>query len=154
MVKSRQRKLDERWGSESSAKGTRFKLNRDLAGFHETRRNAIEVEEEERGITLRIEDPPELRSAGTLVSLEDVAFGYVKGKAVLSGVTFGIEPGSRIGLGGAVSSLDPESEEGLLMKVKNGQGKTSLARLIVGELKSSAGSIMSHPHMRARWYHI
>lgn len=32
MVKSRQKKLNERWGVETSAKGTRFKLNRDMAG--------------------------------------------------------------------------------------------------------------------------
>jgi hypothetical protein len=32
-VKSRQKKLDDRWGLEKSAKGTRFKLNRDLAGY-------------------------------------------------------------------------------------------------------------------------
>ncbi len=31
-------RLDDRWGVEQSAKGTRFKLNRDLVGYHLTSR--------------------------------------------------------------------------------------------------------------------
>ncbi len=104
MIKSRQRKLDKRWGSETNVKGGRFKLNRDLAGFHDSRRSAIEVREEERGVHLRIDDPPELRAAGTLVHCEDVAVGYA-GNSLLGGVTFGLEQMGRVGLVGAVGHI-------------------------------------------------
>jgi len=105
MVKSRQRKLDERWGAETSANGGRFKLNRHLAGFHFSRRNPVEIEDMEKDVRLRIDDPPGSRQAGTLVSLENVGFAYGEGQTVLSGVTLGVEPGGRVGLLGAVGHL-------------------------------------------------
>lgn len=46
-AKSRQKKLDDRWGLEVSAKGGRFKLNRDLIGWHASRRDDIEVPADE-----------------------------------------------------------------------------------------------------------
>ena len=38
---SKQRKLDERHGLEVNAKGHRFKLNRDRAGFHHSLRDDV-----------------------------------------------------------------------------------------------------------------
>ncbi|GAA6024343.1 hypothetical protein JCM8202_003687 [Rhodotorula sphaerocarpa] len=102
MVKSREKKLEERWGAETSAKGTRFKLNRDMAGFHLDRRGAIEIEAPERQVKIKLEDPPPLRTLGDL--------------------------GGRIAFVG-----------------QNGNGKSTLAKLIVGELQPTKGSIVRHP---------
>ena len=40
---SRQKKLDNRWGLEVGLKGGRFKLNRDLVGYHTSQRAKIEI---------------------------------------------------------------------------------------------------------------
>src|SRR5690348_5470493 len=76
MVKSRTKKLNDRWGNETSAKGTRFKLNRDLVGFHLTSRNAIEIQEDEVGVKIKLPDVNELKVKGSLIHLENVGFGY------------------------------------------------------------------------------
>ncbi|CAD6579895.1 MAG: hypothetical protein TREMPRED_002604 [Tremellales sp. Tagirdzhanova-0007] len=134
MIKSRQRKLDERWGSETSSKGGRFKLNRDLPGFHDSRRLAIDIEEDEKEVRIRIDVPSDLRPNGTLVHLENVGWGYSKDN-LIGGVTMGVEQGGRMGLLGA-----------------NGQGKTTLAKLIVGQVQPRSGNITRHPNMRVGYF--
>ena len=114
MIKSRQRKLDERWGSETSSKGGRFKLNRDLPGFHDSRRLAIDIEEDEKEVRIRIDVPSDLRPNGTLVHLENVGWGYSKDN-LIGGVTMGVEQGGRMGLLGAVSHLFPRAIFGSLL---------------------------------------
>jgi ATP-binding cassette subfamily F protein 3 len=64
--------------------------------------------------------PDEL--APPLLSFEKVSFGYTAGKHVLSHIDMRLDPDDRIGLLGA-----------------NGNGKTTLARLIAGELKVLGG---------------
>ncbi|MCR9177125.1 MAG: ATP-binding cassette domain-containing protein [Alphaproteobacteria bacterium] len=64
--------------------------------------------------------PDEL--APPLLSFEKASFGYTSGKPVLSHVDMRLDPDDRIGLLGA-----------------NGNGKTTLARLIAGELKFQGG---------------
>ena len=59
-----------------------------------------------------------------LVSLENVAFGY-GGNLIFSGVTFAINEGERVGLIGA-----------------NGEGKTTLIKLISGELEAEQGAVI------------
>jgi len=100
-VKSRQKKLDDRWGAEVSAKGTRFKLNRDLAGYHLTSREQIVLEKQERETVWAFDQPSEIK--GSLVTLEKVDLGYIRGKDVLRDVSLVIHPGSRTSIVGAVS---------------------------------------------------
>jgi len=100
-VKSRQRKLDDRWGAEVSAKGTRFKLNRDLAGFHLTSRDQVVLEKEERDTVWAFDQPSEIK--GSLVTLEHVDLGHVKGVDVLRDVNLVIHPSTRTAIVGAVS---------------------------------------------------
>jgi ATP-binding cassette, subfamily F, member 3 len=64
--------------------------------------------------------PDEL--APPLLSFEKASFGYTPGKHVLSHIDMRLDPDDRIGLLGA-----------------NGNGKTTLARLIAGELKFQGG---------------
>jgi ATP-binding cassette subfamily F protein 3 len=111
MVKSRQKKLDERWGLERSAKGGRFKLNRDLVGYHLTAREEITQREEEGGAKIKVLDPGPLKVKGSLAHLEGVSLGYsgkgkTPGKVVLEGVNMTIEQGGRVALIGAVSGAE------------------------------------------------
>ena len=161
MVKSRQRKLDERWGSETSAKGTRFKLNRDLPGYHDSRRNAIEIEEDEKEVRIRIDVPPDLRASGTLVYLENVGWGYSK-ENLIGGVTLGIEQGGKLGVLGAVGYAFPRFimtttcyvflRDTDVPNIQNGQGKTTLAKLIVGQVQPRSGTTSRHPNMRVGYF--
>ncbi|KAI7465196.1 ABC transporter domain-containing protein [Hortaea werneckii] len=99
---SRKKKLGDRMGMEVSAKGTRFKLNRDLVGWHESHRDAIEVPEFDPPPRMEVPpSPPDLRTAGPLLSFEGVSFAYKSSdKAVLQDVSLTIHPGDRVGLVG------------------------------------------------------
>ncbi|KAL7628112.1 hypothetical protein AAE478_002309 [Parahypoxylon ruwenzoriense] len=153
-AKSRQKKLDERWGLEVSAKGGRFKLNRDLPGYHYANREDIEVPPDEKPVSFALPEPPELRFPGALLSLEKVAFRYPhphphphprgdakeKTKAlppplVLQDVNLSINMGDRIGILGL-----------------NGSGKSTLVRLLVEEAKPTAGVLTKHPQLRLGYY--
>lgn len=102
MAKSRTKKLNERWGAETSAKGTRFKLNRDLAGYHATNRDAIEIEAPEAETKIKLPAAAELRVAGDLVHLEQVSLGYKKASVIVEGVNLTIGYGDRVALVGKV----------------------------------------------------
>lgn len=102
MAKSRTKKLNERWGAETSAKGTRFKLNRDLAGYHATNRDAIEIEAPEAETKIKLPAAAELRVAGDLVHLEQVTLGYKKASVIVEGVNLTIGYGDRVALVGKV----------------------------------------------------
>lgn len=135
---SRKKKLDDRMGMQVNAKGGRFKLNRDLAGYHTSRRGEIEIPDFDPPVELSFPlQPPELRFPGALVSLENVSFGYPKSQEpVLKGVSFSIQPGARIGLAGL-----------------NGSGKSTLVSLIIGShggdgLTATSGNIIRHPRAR------
>ncbi|SJL03676.1 related to positive effector protein GCN20 [Armillaria ostoyae] len=98
---SRKKKIEERSGLEVSAKGTRFKLNRDLAGYHLKNRADFEIPTMDPPVKIALpSEPPPLRYPGALVSFEHVSFRYASKKPmVLSDITFSLHPGERIGLG-------------------------------------------------------
>jgi ATP-binding cassette subfamily F protein 3 len=124
---SRKKKLDERMGMEVGLRGGRFKLNRDLAGYHLTNRAEIEVPDFDPPVKLTFpRHPPELRFPGSLVSLEKVSFAYPGRNKVpiLVDVSLTIHPGQRVGLAGL-----------------NGSGKTTLVSLIMGSVEDAAGGL-------------
>ncbi|KDE04265.1 hypothetical protein MVLG_05293 [Microbotryum lychnidis-dioicae p1A1 Lamole] len=136
LVKSRQKKLDERFGLEQSEKGTRFKLNRDRAGYHLTNRDDILFEDQESKIRLRIPDPEKLRTLGSLIHFDGVEFRHPRQKVpLLEDVTFTVDQGGRCAFVDA-----------------NGQGKSTLARSIMGELKSTTGKIERHPLLKIGYF--
>ena len=104
MCFSPQNRLDERWGAETSAKGTRFKLNRDMSGYFLSNRAAIEIDEGEPPVKVVIDNPEKLRTAGNLVHLDNVAIRF-KGaeKPLFEGVTLTVGQGGRCAFVGAVS---------------------------------------------------
>jgi ATP-binding cassette subfamily F protein 3 len=131
---SRQKKLDERWGMEVGLKGGRFKLNRDLGGYHTTARAEIEIPDFDPPVKLTFpRQPPDLRFPGALVSMEKVMFAYPgKKKApTLTDVSLTIHPGTRTGLAGL-----------------NGSGKTTLVSLIAGSLVPTSGTISRHARVK------
>ncbi|KAI0409086.1 ABC transporter [Xylaria palmicola] len=141
-AKSRQKKLDDRWGLETSARGGRFKLNRDLAGYHFTSRAEIEIPQDERPVSFVLPEPPDLRFPGSLISLDKVSFRYprdpktkVVSPMVLQDVTLSVHMGDRIGIIGL-----------------NGGGKSTLIKLLVGETKPSAGTLTLHPRLKIGYY--
>ncbi len=77
--------------------------------------------------------PNEMRPP--LVVLDDAAVGYVAGTPVLSRLNLNIEPDDRIALMG-----------------RNGNGKTTLARLLAGQLKPMAGGVRASGKLRVGYF--
>lgn len=141
-AKSRQKKLDERWGLEVNAKGGRFKLSRDLVGFHASRRAEIDIPPDERRVSLVLPEPPELRFPGTLISVENAGFKYpikVGGQTVesfaLQGINLSVHMGDRVGIVGL-----------------NGAGKSTLIKILVSESRPSSGTVTTHPRLKLGYY--
>lgn len=102
---SRRKKIEERTGMEVGLKGGRFKLNRDLPGYHLTNRDAIEVPTSEPAIRMIIpSETVPLRHPGALLSMKNVAYAYFGSKKsaplVLQDIDLVIHPGERVGIVG------------------------------------------------------
>ncbi|CAM1511496.1 Fc.00g090090.m01.CDS01 [Cosmosporella sp. VM-42] len=135
-AKSRQKKLDDRWGLQVSARGGRFKLNRDLAGFHLTARDDIDIPPEERPVIVSLPEPPDLRFPGALISLEKVAFRYgAKSPLIIQDINLSVGMGDRIGILGL-----------------NGAGKSTLIKILVEETRQTSGTITAHPRLKLGYY--
>jgi ATPase subunit of ABC transporter with duplicated ATPase domains len=136
MAKSRQKKLDDRMGVQVSARGGRFKLNRDLAGYHLSSRDEIDVPQDEKGVSIQLPDASELRFPGPLISLEGVVFKYKSSAApVLKGIELVMHMGDRVGIMGL-----------------NGSGKSTLIRLVAGTMVPSQGKVSTHSRLKMGYY--
>jgi ATP-binding cassette subfamily F protein 3 len=78
-------------------------------------------------------DPPQLNPP--LIALDRVAVGYAQGKPVLSRLDLRLDPDDRIALLGA-----------------NGNGKTTLARLLAGRLEPMAGCVTRSPKLACGFF--
>ncbi|KAI5196168.1 ABC transporter domain-containing protein [Aureobasidium subglaciale] len=146
-MSSRQKKLNERMGMEVSAKGTRFKLNRDRAGWHDSLRDAIEVPDFDPPPRMSFPiHPSDLRFPGALISLENVCFDYKSGAKtqtpILRDVNLTIHLGDRVGLVGL-----------------NGSGKSTLVSLMTAKSTDNTsshvpnkGSVAKHTRARIGLY--
>ena len=136
MVKSRQRKLDERWGLEVNAKGHKFKLNRDMIGYFLSRRDGPDIDAPDASVEFSFPDPDELRFPGAIVHMEDVRYTYEgASQPTLKGVTLTIGPGERVALVGP-----------------NGHGKTTLLNTMVCNLTPTSGKVETHSKARMAIY--
>ncbi|KAI9370998.1 P-loop containing nucleoside triphosphate hydrolase protein [Aspergillus egyptiacus] len=136
MAKSRQKKLDDRMGIQVNARGGRFKLNRDLAGWHESARDEIEVPQDEKGVSIALPDASELRYPGPLISLEGIVFKYRTATApVLKGIDLVVHMGDRVGIMGL-----------------NGSGKSTLIRLVAGTTVPTQGKVSTHSRLKMGYY--
>jgi ATPase subunit of ABC transporter with duplicated ATPase domains len=136
-AKARQKRLDERMGLQVSATGTRFKLSRDRAGWHDSLREEIQVPTEERGGEIILPEAAELRFPGALVSMEGVGFAYgTSAPMVLRGVDLVLHMGDRVGVVGL-----------------NGCGKTTLIRLVTDAArKPTQGTVQRHAQLKLGYY--
>ena len=93
----------------------------------------IEVEEEDLA-TLNIKFPPAPRSGQIVAEIKEVgkAFGE---KRIFSDATFTIERGQKIALVG-----------------RNGEGKTTMARMLIGELQPTEGSVRIGANVNIGYY--
>ncbi|KAH9879501.1 hypothetical protein IAQ61_001319 [Plenodomus lingam] len=136
---SRKKKLDERMGLEVGLGGGRFKLNRDLGGYHTSKRAEIEVPDFDPPVSLSFpQQPPDLRFPGALVSLENVSFAYPGQDRcpVLKKIQLTVTAGGRIGIAGL-----------------NGSGKTTLVSLLLGSSEPggrepTSGTVSRHARAR------
>ena len=88
---------------------------------------------EEAPARISFPKPPHLNPP--LISLDRVSVGYVPGKPVLSRLDLRLDPDDRIALLGA-----------------NGNGKTTLARLLAGRLPPMAGQITRSPKLASGFF--
>jgi ATP-binding cassette subfamily F protein 3 len=132
---SRRKKMEERTGLEQSAHGNRFKLNRDMEGFHLTSRSAIEIPPMDPPVNLMLPPSPEpLKNPGPLLSFENVAYRYPRAKdPILKSITLTIQPNSRTAILGL-----------------NGSGKSTLLKLFTPDspMRPQSGNITHHPRCR------
>ncbi|PKY00201.1 ABC transporter [Aspergillus campestris IBT 28561] len=136
MAKSRQKKVDDRMGIQVSANGGRFKLNRDLMGWHFSARAEIEVPQDERGASMMLPDASKLRYPGPLISLEGIVFQYKASEApVLNGIDLVMHMGDRVGIMGL-----------------NGSGKSTLVRLLAGSTLPTKGKVSTHSRLKFGYY--
>ncbi|KAJ9609184.1 hypothetical protein H2200_006956 [Cladophialophora chaetospira] len=139
---SRKKKLEDRTGLEVGLSGGRFKLNRDLAGWHNQSRAGIDIPEFDPPVTITLADQPEpLRHAGPLFSFEKVSYTYPKsGVWTVKEFDLVMHPGERLGLAGL-----------------NGSGKSTLVKLLMGAAtgdgpRPTKGSITVHSKARFSCY--
>ncbi|OJJ34809.1 hypothetical protein ASPWEDRAFT_154237 [Aspergillus wentii DTO 134E9] len=136
MAKSRQKKVDDRMGIQVNANGGRFKLNRDLVGYHLSARAEIEVPTDEKGASMMLPDATELRFPGPLISLEGIVFRYKPNEApVLNGIELVMHMGDRVGIMGL-----------------NGSGKSTLVRLLAGSTLPTKGKVTTHSRLKLGYY--
>ena len=93
----------------------------------------IEVEEEDLA-TLNIKFPPAPRSGQIVAEIKDVGKSFGE-KHIFSGANFTIERGQKIALVG-----------------RNGEGKTTMARMIIGELEPTLGTIKLGANVNIGYY--
>jgi ATP-binding cassette subfamily F protein 3 len=88
---------------------------------------------EERGIEFQFPEPEEL--APPLIVMDDVAVGYEAGKPVLSKVNLRLDPDERIALLGA-----------------NGNGKSTMAKLLAGRLEPMNGELRRSRKLKVGYF--
>ncbi|EEY65038.1 uncharacterized protein PITG_16495 [Phytophthora infestans T30-4] len=141
---SKKKKMD-RIGSERSAKGTRFKLNRDRAGYFLTNRDQAEeqakYDETEGGNSgssawrILSSSPPQIRNLTkldntTMVSLENVSFRYD---------TFNEKP--KFPLVFEKLNLTINYGDKVVLVGRNGAGKTTFMKLLSKGLEPESGKV-------------
>jgi ATP-binding cassette subfamily F protein 3 len=97
------------------------------------RMQPIEAVVEDTSIAFDFPSPKELRPP--LIVLEDASVGYVPGKPILSRLNLRIDPDDRLALVG-----------------RNGNGKTTLARLLAGQLKPMTGTIAASSKLQVGYF--
>ena len=135
MVASRKKKLNDRFGIEKSSKGHRFRLNDvENAGYFLTSRQQVDFGPVEGEIRWSFPPPAPLRHQGSLIQVENIGFSYGS-TSILRQVTLNVQLQDRIGIVG-----------------NNGGGKSTLIKLLVGQLQPNAGLITRHSQAKIGYF--
>lgn len=102
-----------------------------MVGHFDSRRSQISVATEFVKINFSFPEPTPLRHVGPLFQLDDVSFAYPNCSPILSKLNLNISPTDKIAFVG-----------------KNGQGKSTLVKLLKGALSPSKGLISMHPEAK------
>lgn len=133
-AKSRQLRLDDRWGMQVNARGGKVKRS-DVASESKSRDDIV-IPPQERPLFITVPPPQELRFPGSLISLENTSFQYPGStQAVVRNATLTVNLGDRIGILGL-----------------NGSGKSTLIRILVGQAPPSQGTAGLHPRLKLAYY--
>ena len=137
MVASRKKKLDERFGIEKSSKGHRFKLNdAENAGYFLTLRQQIDFGTADGHVRWSFPVPAPLRHQGSLIEVENVSFSYSPNSPeILHKITLNVQLDDRIGIVG-----------------NNGGGKSTLVKLLVGQVQPNSGLITHHNQAKIGYF--
>ena len=143
-VASRQKKLEDRMGLQVSAKGTRFKLNRDLAGYHTSNRAEIEIPKDEVRSrftlpTAKLSLGP-AKTTGPLVSCDNLGYTYRGSEDPLfKGFSMCLRAGERVGFIG-----ENGAGKSTLLSCLFRSGDASQLGKIDGTVSLSSGVAVGH----------
>jgi ATPase subunit of ABC transporter with duplicated ATPase domains len=123
--------------------GKRYKLNslKKLSEDYVRLAQKVVIEADDPVVRIRLPDPtwpPSVAGESPLISLEDVSFAYAKdnnhdANYVLRQVTMNVTKTTKVAVVG-----------------RNGCGKTTLLKLLLGDLSPSKGAIRIHPNIRIK----
>lgn len=135
MVNSRRKKLD-RLGMEKTEDGKRFKQSY-RAGYHDSSRVAIVVEQQVKTATIKIPEPTQLRYHGPVFRMNEASFKYDSQakKNSIEPFSINIEPNARIAFIGP-----------------NGCGKTTLLNMLTGRTEPTGGTVYRHSLLRIGYF--
>src|ERR1700683_1731432 len=107
-----------------------------MSGFHLSSRHELTIDELDKSVKLSFPNPEPMRFPGALISANNISFTYPgSANKVLDDVTLTIHPGARVGFVG-----------------KNGEGKSTLIKLLIGTLRPQAGSVERHSRLRLGYF--
>jgi ATP-binding cassette, subfamily F, member 3 len=108
------------------------KFTKYTLGFHLTTRSDVAIDDLDAPIKFPVVEPESLRFPGALFTFSGVTFAYSRNSpVVLENVNLTMHPGDRVGLMG-----------------KNGQGKSTLVKLLMGHIAPSRGAIERHARLK------
>jgi len=96
-------------------------------------RDAVSVERDDPAIRLRFPSPGPLKPP--LITMEAASVGYTPGQPILKRLNLRLDPDDRIALVGA-----------------NGNGKSTLAKLLSGRMKQETGSVQRSPKLEVGFF--
>lgn len=137
---SKRKKID-RAGNEKNDKGHRFKLNRDRAGYYFSTRSDADDQYVELPGKFKFPPPPSLGWVGAkattpVLHADDLHFQYQTANSeTLKNISLTLRLGEKVILLGS-----------------NGCGKSTLMKILAGDIQPDRGQVDRNPHVRTAWF--